>query len=325
MLHYTLPGGLDDFVTSVVLSCSDGVRSAPITGMLRCATILARGGPPIRNGPAEPLFAWKEVNPMLPRTLVALLLLLPGVAFADEIRLVEPGKLTWGSSPTFTPFEFMVDGKPAGFDVDLVDALSKRLDLSSNMMGMEFKGVIPALLGNRVDIGVSGLYVTAERLQVADFIPYILVGNQIVVQRGNPKNLSGRDSLCGFKVAVPVSTAFEASAKQASADCKARGKPEIELLSLPGSNNVALALEQGRVDAALNSTATIAAMMSESPNAYELAGEPFDADTKVGIALRKDSGALKARLEQAMLSIVKDGTYAALMKKWNLPAKASVF
>jgi len=40
------------------------------------------------------------------------------------------------------------------------------------MMGMEFKGVIPALLGSRIDIGVSGLCVTAERLQVADFIPY---------------------------------------------------------------------------------------------------------------------------------------------------------
>jgi polar amino acid transport system substrate-binding protein len=219
----------------------------------------------------------------------------------------------------------MRDGKPAGFDVDLMDALAKRINLSSNMMGMEFKGVIPALLGNRIDAGVSGLYVTAERLQVADFIPYVVVGNQIVVQKGNPHHITGRDSLCGFKVAVPVSTAFEASAKQASADCKANGKPEIEPLSLPGSNNVALALAQGRVDAALNSTATIAAMMSENPDAYELAGEPFDANTKVGIALRKDSTALKAQLEGAMQSIVTDGTYAGLLKKWNLPAKASAF
>ncbi|MFI5011890.1 MAG: ABC transporter substrate-binding protein [Hyphomicrobiales bacterium] len=267
---------------------------------------------------------------MFRRALALTLLLLPAIALpvaasADELQLVEPGKLTFGSSPTFTPFEFMRDGKPAGFDVDLMEVLAKRIDLSSNMMGMEFKGVIPALLGHRIDVGVSGLYVTAERLQVADFIPYVIVGNQLVVQKGNPKGLTDRASLCGFKVAVPVSTAFEASAKRASEDCKARGKPEIDLLSLPGSNNVALALSQGRVDAALNSTATIAAMMSESPDTYELAGEPFDADTKVGIALRKDAGALKARLEQAMQSIVKDGTYASLLKKWSLPAKASAF
>ena len=66
-------------------------------------------------------------------------------------------------------------------------------------------------------------------------------------------------------------------------------------------------------------------MMSENPDAYELAGEPFDSDTKVGIALRKDSTALKAKLEEAMQGLVKDGGYAALLKKWNLPAKASVF
>ena len=251
--------------------------------------------------------------------------LFPVTAFANDLQLVEPGKLTWGSSPTFVPFEFMRDGKPAGFDIDLMEELAKRVGLASNMIGMEFKGVIPALLGNRIDAGASGLYITAERLQVANFIPYIIVGNQIVVQKGNPKNISGRDSLCGFKVAVPVSTAFEAAAKQASETCRAAGKPEIDLLSLPGSNNVALALSLGRVDAALNSTATIAAMMSEAPDAYELAGEPFDSNTKVGIALRKDSTALKAQLDQALQSMVKDGSYAALLKKWNLPPKASAF
>ncbi len=263
---------------------------------------------------------------MFRRSLITLAVaLLPIAAHGDELQLVESGKLTWGSSPTFVPFEFMRDGKPAGFDIDLMEDLAKRVGLASNMIGMEFKGVIPALIGHRIDAGASGLYITAERLQVADFIPYVIVGNQIVVQKGNPKNLSGRESLCGFKVAVPVSTAFEAAAKQASDACKAAGKPEIELLSLPGSNNVALALSQGRVDAALNSTATIAAMMSENPDAYELAGEPFDSNTKVGIALRKDSTALKAQLDQALQAMVKDGSYAALLKKWNLPAKASAF
>jgi len=262
---------------------------------------------------------------MLRHALALALLVLPTIAEAADPQLVEPGKLTWGSSPTFTPFEFMRDGKPMGFDVDLMDAIAKRINLSSNMMGMEFKGVIPALLGNRIDVGVSGLYVTAERLQVADFIPYVIVGNQIVVQKGNPKKITGRDGLCGFKVAVPVNTAFEASTKQVSADCKTAGKPEIDILSLPGSNNVALALSQGRVDAALNSTATIAAMMGESPNSYDLAGEAFDANTKVGIALRKDSTALKAQLEQALQAVVKDGTYAGLLQKWNLPPKASAF
>jgi polar amino acid transport system substrate-binding protein len=251
--------------------------------------------------------------------------IIPTRTMAEDPQLVEAGKLTWGTSPTFMPFEFIRDGKPVGFDLDLMAALAKRINLTSNEVGMDFKGIIPGLLGHRIDAGASGLYITPERLQVADFIPYVLIGDQLVVQKGNPKHVTDRASLCGLKVAVPVSTAFEASAKQASADCKTAGKPEIDLLSLPASTLVALALEQGRVDAALNSTATIAAMMAQNPGVYELAGDPFDTDTKIGIALRKDNPALKAQLEQAMQAMVKDGTYAQLLQKWNLPAKASVF
>jgi polar amino acid transport system substrate-binding protein len=94
---------------------------------------------------------------------------------------------------------------------------------------------------------------------------------------------------------------------------------------LPGSDTVALALQQGRVDAALNSTATIAAMIGESPDSYELAGPPFDANTRIGIALRKDETELKGRLNTALQDMVKDGTYAQLLKKWNLPAQSSAF
>jgi polar amino acid transport system substrate-binding protein len=258
-------------------------------------------------------------------TLAAVLFVLASPAFAGDLNTIEAGKLTWGSSPTFKPFEFMRDGKAQGFDVDLMENLAKRLNLTSNMMAMEFKGVIPALLGKRVDAVVSGLYVTAERAQVADLIPYVIVGNQIVVQKGNPKKIAGRDGLCGFKAAATVNSAFEASTKALSAECKSAGKPEIEILALPGSDTVALALQQGRVDAALNSTATVAAMMGENPDSYELAGPPFDANTKIGIALRKDETDLKARLNTALQDMVKDGTYAQLLKKWSLPPQSSAF
>src|SRR5262249_43267228 len=93
---------------------------------------------------------------MLRHALAAALVLLCVPALAQDLKTVEPGKLTWGSSPTFKPFEFMRDGKAQGFDVDLMEELGKRVNLTSTMMGMEFKGVIPALLGNRIDAGVSG-------------------------------------------------------------------------------------------------------------------------------------------------------------------------
>ena len=84
-------------------------------------------------------------------------------------------------------------------------------------------------------------------------------------------------------------------------------------------------MAQGRADAALNSTATVAAMMAQDPDTYELAGPPFDANTKIGIALRKDDPELTAELNKALQAMHADGSYDALLKKWKLPPQASIF
>ena len=119
------------------------------------------------------------------------LALFPVLAFAQTPELVEAGKLTWGISVTFPPFEFEENGKPTGFDVDLVNTLAKKMGVQPAITPIEFKGLIPALLGKRIDIIVSGMYINPQRLEVADMIPYLLIGNQIVVRAGNPKHIDG--------------------------------------------------------------------------------------------------------------------------------------
>jgi ABC-type amino acid transport substrate-binding protein len=65
--------------------------------------------------------------------------------------------------------------------------------------------------------------------------------------------------------------------------------------------------------------------MRETPGAYDAGGAPFDTSTKVGIAVRKDNPSLHAALDKAVQALVADGTYAALIKKWSLPAASSAF
>ncbi|MGH7152599.1 MAG: ABC transporter substrate-binding protein [Acetobacteraceae bacterium] len=262
---------------------------------------------------------------MLRFAVMLALALLPGVVCAQTPDMVSPGKLTWGVSVTFPPFEFEDQGKPAGFDVDLVNALAAKMGLQPALTPIGFNGLIPALLGKRIDIVVSGMYINPQREQVADFVPYLLVGNQIVVRSGNPKHIDGMTSLCGMRVAATTGTVFEASARHAGAQCKAASKSEVTVLSLPGTTNCALALTQDRADAIIVSTGTLAALVQATPGAYAPGGAPFDTDTRVGIAVRKDNPALKAELAKAVQAIVADGTYAKLISKWHLPAASSIF
>lgn len=257
--------------------------------------------------------------------LTVALLLFPGLGFAEAPQLVDPGALTWGTAPTFPPFEYMKNDKPIGFDVDLVAAIARQMKLKSDVAQIAFTGLIPALEGKRIDVIVSGMYINPKRTRVIAMIPYVYVGNQVVVRQGNPKHIAGKDDLCGHTVAAPVGSVFETSAKHASAACKSAGKPEINLLLLTGTVNCALALTQGRADAIIVSTPVVGALMTDTPGAYATAGAPWDNTTQMGIGVRKNDKDLKDAVRKALKAIVANGTYAALIKKWHLPPGSSAF
>jgi polar amino acid transport system substrate-binding protein len=65
--------------------------------------------------------------------------------------------------------------------------------------------------------------------------------------------------------------------------------------------------------------------MQSTPGTFDAAGQPFDNETKVGIAVSKDNPALKTGLEKAMAEIVADGSYAKLLAHWNLPPSSAAY
>lgn len=267
----------------------------------------------------------------MPRRALILFLALAGLALfasasrAQTLPLIEAGKLTWGSAATFPPFESMADGKVVGFDVDMMDAITAKMKVQSSIMGMDFKGLIPALLGGRIDAIVSGMYINPERSQVVDFVPYLKVGNQMLVPKGNPLHLEVPAELCGHTIAAPVGTVYEKAAQQLAADCQSGGKPALTILSLASTAAGALALKEGRCDAIIASTPTVAALIKDTPDAFETAGDTFDNNTQLGIGLPKDKPALKAAVDAAFKAVVDDGTYAGLIKKYGLPSSSSLF
>ena len=256
--------------------------------------------------------------------LVAPSLLVSVAQAQTALPLIEAGKLTWGSAATFPPFESMDNGKAVGFDIDMMDAISAKMKVQSSMTGMEFKGLIPAILGGRIDAIVSGMYINPERSQIVDFIPYLRVGNQLLVTKGNPAHITGPDNLCGRKIVVPVGTVYEKEAQAHAADCQKDGKPELTILSLTSTAVGALAMKEGRAEVLIASTPTCAALIKESPDAFETTGPIFENNTLLGIGVSKDKPALKEALDAAFKAIVADGVITDLVKKYGLPSDSAL-
>lgn len=236
--------------------------------------------------------------------------------------LVNSGKLTYATAATFAPFEYMEDGKLLGFDIEMVTMIAKRMGLEPNPMNMEFKGLIPSLQGQRADIINSGMYIKPERAKVVDFVPYMRVGNQLVVAAGNPKKVQSTADLCGLVVAVTLGGFQEGLAKEESGKCVAAGKPAVNVLTFPSAQDAALVLKQGRADAIFNSTPGAAKQVAALPDDYEIAGEPFGPYFLVGIAVRKgDEDTMKA-MQAGVNALQADGSFDKLLMKYKFPMSA---
>jgi polar amino acid transport system substrate-binding protein len=245
-------------------------------------------------------------------------------AVTPPTTLVEKGKLTYGTAATFPPFEYMKDGNFTGFDIEMAEALAKEMGLETKTQSMTFDGLIPALNGKRTDIINSAMYIKPERAAQVDFIPYFKLGNSIVVAKGNQKGIKSMDDLSGCTVAVTRGAVEEIFCREQNQKLKAAGKAEINILALPTANDAVMATEQGRADACLHSSPGAAYLMEQKPGVFEIAGT-FAAETEIGIAVRKGDIETKAAVEAALKKLVENGTYAKLMKKYNLPVEMNYF
>jgi len=241
-------------------------------------------------------------------------------------KLVEAGSLTYGVAATFPPFEFQKDDKLAGFDIDMIEALGKKLSSTPKPMNMDFQGLIPALLGGRLDLINSAMYINPKRSEQVDFVPYMTIGELIVVKKGNPSGITGRDdSLCGKTISTTLGAIEETYARQDAERCKAEGKADVTVQTLPTGPDTVTAVVQGRADAMFTSTPGAAAMLADISDQIQVVGQEFDANTHIGMAVRKGDTAMRDAVEAGLKELVADGTYAKLLEKWKLPPTVSPF
>ena len=266
---------------------------------------------------------------MTARLLVLALALLPGLAVAQAVPpptdLVAPGKLTYGVAATFAPFEYQKEGKYTGFDIAFGEAVAKQMGLAPGLTNMDFNGLIPALQGKRIDIINSAMYINPQRAEQVDFVPYMRIGNEIIVKKGNPLKIGSREDLCGHSVAVTLGGIEETYAHQDLDRCKAAGKPEVTIMTFPTAQASALAVRQGRADAEFDSSPGAAMLTTEMPDVFEVAGKTFESNTQIGMAVRKGDTAMKNAIEAAVRAVAADGTYARLLQEYHLPADGSIF
>ena len=241
---------------------------------------------------------------------------------APPTDLITPGTLTVGSDTTYPPFESIdtATGQAKGFDVDLITAIAQRMGLKANVVTTKFDTIIDDLAARRFDVVISALSVTPDRQKKVDFVPYLSVGESLLVQAGNPLNLKSAADLCGKNVGVQDGTTEQIDLKTASAACVKAGKPAINVTTLQDQTAVIQLLANNRVVATYQDSPLTDYYNKLNPGQFTVGGSVVNAGPE-GIAVRKGDTSMFNAVQTVFNQLKASGAYHSLILKWGFTSE----
>jgi polar amino acid transport system substrate-binding protein len=256
---------------------------------------------------------------MLKICLATLLLGVAASVMAVELPpdIAKRGSIKVAIVPNYPPMEFRdpATNTLTGFDVDLGEALGRKLGVKIVWEETSFDQMMPAITTGRVDAILSGMTDLASRHDAAIFVDYLHNGPRFFTQTSRAAEFKDATALCGKTVGASRRTSFPKEIA-AWSDAHCGGAP-IKFVGTEGSADARTQLKQGRLDAAVQGGETLPYVMDLEPGAYSPIGDVF-AMQFTGLALGVKEKALQQAVVEALDSLIADGSYRALLAKWKL-------
>jgi len=238
------------------------------------------------------------------------------------------GTITMAADLHYPPTSFLAnDNKtPIGYNVDIATLLGQKLGLEVEVKNVTWDNVIPGIASGRYDFTATNMTPTPERLEVLDMITYWAAGSSLIVETGNPLDLSLADeSICGKKIAVMTGSSQQQEYLPAiSEDCEAAGQDPVEAVVLGNVEGALTQLVAKRLDGVFSDTSQLAWAAKQQPQSFELLSPQYvkeEGDDIVALGLAKDSP-LTPALHAAMQSLMDSPAYQETLDRWGLGAGA---
>lgn len=277
--------------------------------MLPALLLLAAGA-----GCGVPLGAGLTADTTVPPLAAdpALAALVPAAVRAD-------GRLTVVTDPSYPPMEFTTgDGATvAGVDIDLATLVAARLGLGVTFVDEASGAVAPDVRSGRADVGFSAL--TLEQPAVVDQVTYFRAGSQLAVTAGAP--VPAPEDWCGRRIGAVEGSVQLEQLRDRSASCTHAGGAPVRIVGYGVTADAVDALLQGQLDALLSESPVVSWWRRETSGRLVPGGEPF-AVAPYAVAVSPADPALARAVQGALRSLIADGTYGEVLRRWGVEAGA---
>lgn len=220
---------------------------------------------------------------------------------APQFETIEEGVLTVGTDMPYPPFEYRENGELTGLDIDLMNEIANRLGVEAEYVDTPFDTIFTDLAAGQFDAVISGATITPEREQEVNFSEGYFASLQALTVQEDTGIESIDDLGDGDVVAVQSGTTGEIWAEENLAP------NGVQIRAFAEAPQTYDALEAGQVDGVIFDESSAVPETEARPGL--VVADTVDTGEVYGIAVNPDNPELLDAINDALTSMIEDGTY----------------
>jgi len=221
----------------------------------------------------------------------------------DDIKA--SGKIVVATEGAYPPFNYFQGAKLTGFEVELAEAMAKKMGLNIEWKSLAFDALLAGLRQDRWDMVIASFGITEERAKAVTFTnPHYCSGGVIVSRDGSVRT---PEMLAGKVVAVQTGSTYMQNVQKL---------PNVkEVKNFPQDTDARSALINGRVDAWVSDRFVVKNLLESNPNLPLKQGGYLFVE-KVATAVQKGNTSLANAVNKALAEVMADGSYKQISEKY---------
>ncbi len=225
---------------------------------------------------------------------------------------VEAGKLHMSTNAAFPPYEMTTDaGGFEGIDVEVADAIAKKLGLELVVDDMSFDAALTAVQTGQSDIAMAGITVNPVRQEVMDFSDSYATGVQVIIVKEDSPIATVDDLASAEMIGTQKATTGYIYCSDTPEN---GGYGEDHVTAFDTGALAVMALVNGQVDAVVIDNEPAKSFVAENEGLKILDTEFAVEDYAIGLA--KGNTALLEAVNAAMAELKADGTFQGIVDKY---------
>ncbi len=219
-----------------------------------------------------------------------------------------------GVTASLEPFCF-VDSKQtiAGHDVELAKRIADKLGRPVQFVDMKFSALILALQSGKIDMILTGMTATKERMKYVNFSePYFVIPQMLIAKKSDKELMAESEKI---RSTEDIKTKKFGIILGAFNEYYVKEKfPQAELLYFKSPSDLLVAVKTGKIDVGFYTHETLLAIFREDPDFGFL--EESVLRVPMGIGFNKNNGALREQFNAFLKEIKSNGTYQDMKERW---------